>query len=233
MTAADSSHCFYGNQYDSNSTYPCANYPQNQFLCTCNNCTADLYPALGPYKDQPPVCYNGTGTGSRVQNVTVTFDPSKKQSFGDEALTTYLLWSKNAFLQERYGGVSFGHERSEVNSTLDEVKCGSSSSYLCSQSVPCVQNVPEDGPFLATRQSAKVWYSAKGYHAMPSYLNVMNNALMRGSLPPEKQQSQYGTFYICAYVCSAQMAVILFTGFKTISHPFKTSDISKQYYAIT
>ena len=221
-TVDEARDCFEGNdffyRYQVGQTFSCfIDYPEKVLQqCTCVNGTGQevcVDPVQFPLESHP-LCFNGTGTGTRVQDLReppLQFNPS----YANEALTTYLLRSKNSFIQQRYGGVSFGHERSEVNSALDEVRCGSSSSYLCSQSVPCVQNVPEDGPFLATRQSAKVWYSLKGYHAVPSYLNAMNNALMRANLPEDARRMQYKY------------------GFRTVSHPLPTTQLTKQLYAIS
>ena len=41
----------------------------------------------------------------------------------------------------------------------------------------------EEWPFLAARQAAKAWYSFKGYHAIPAYVNTLNNAILRAHLP--------------------------------------------------
>ena len=39
---------------------------------------------------------------------------------------------------------------------------------------------------LAVRKVAKVWYNHRGYHAMPTYLNSINNAILRANLPKDK-----------------------------------------------
>ncbi len=176
-TSADPSKCFPDNSYNASSAYLCPDPPLHSALCTCSaNCSSPV-----PFPPQPS-CYNGTGTGSRVQNLTMSFDPNDPTA-GDETITNYLLQSKQSFVQQRYGGLSFGLVRSEVDESLD----------------------PETIPFLAVREAAKVWYSLKSYHSQPSFINVMNNALMRGELGPDKQQSQYGGLvrlpYVCVCVC--------------------------------
>ena len=35
---------------------------------------------------------------------------------------------------------------------------------------------------FATNRIARVWYNNKGFHAMPTYLNVMNNAILRANV---------------------------------------------------
>ena len=145
----------------------CSHYPPNQFSCSCHACPdADLFPS------ELPPCYSGAVTGSRLQNLTVAYNSSE---LAYEMLTTYFLRSKQAFIESRYGGVSFGHSRDDIDPNLDEV-----------------YNQPNVSlPFLVTHSTAKVWYSLKGYHAMPSYLNVMNNALLRANLE-DKDTSKYG-----------------------------------------
>uniref|UniRef100_A0A8C6UK25 ABC transporter domain-containing protein n=1 Tax=Neogobius melanostomus TaxID=47308 RepID=A0A8C6UK25_9GOBI len=39
---------------------------------------------------------------------------------------------------------------------------------------------------------AQVWYNNKGWHSMVSFVNVLNNALLRASLPPGPQRSIHG-----------------------------------------
>ena len=77
------SHCYYGN----NTPPVCSDHPQHQELCTClENCT-DWVPF--PYHTSPPPCYNGTVTGTRIQNVTLDYDPSNPEE-SYESLTTLL-----------------------------------------------------------------------------------------------------------------------------------------------
>ncbi|XP_068092616.1 ATP-binding cassette sub-family A member 13 isoform X2 [Hyperolius riggenbachi] len=42
------------------------------------------------------------------------------------------------------------------------------------------------------RIQAKVWYSQKGFHALPSYLNYLNNLILWKNLPAEADWKQYG-----------------------------------------
>ena len=101
-----------------------------------------------------------------------------------ESFTEYLLRSKNSFIEKRYGGLTFGHTKTEVDPSVDEINADSNSSL----------------PFLATRSAAKVWYSLKAYHAMPTYINVMNNAILRANLDEDKDPARYGES-LCVCVC--------------------------------
>ncbi|KAJ1200504.1 hypothetical protein NDU88_004328 [Pleurodeles waltl] len=51
-----------------------------------------------------------------------------------------------------------------------------------------------------TKPQAKVWYSHKGFHALPSYLNQMNNMILWRNLPSTLDWKQYGiTLYSKPY----------------------------------
>lgn len=39
---------------------------------------------------------------------------------------------------------------------------------------------------------AQVWYNNKGWHAAVSFVNVMNNGLLRASLPPGSERRKHG-----------------------------------------
>lgn len=150
---------------------PHANYPQRQYNCACKSCK--MHSSVQNEHTAPP-CYNGTCTGSRVLNLTQSYDPLVP----DEeyySLHNYLLRSTASFIEQRYGGVSFGHWKQEVAAPVDRLNSDSGSTL----------------PFLATHSVAKAWYSFKGYHAMPAYLNTLNNAILRGSLK-QVDQSEYG-----------------------------------------
>ena len=90
-------------------------------------------------------------------------------------LISYLLRTKLDFIEERYGGVSFGHVRPDVNASVD------------------TRNLfDESQPFFAAHQAAKVWHTYKGHHSLPAHLNMMNNAILRANLPASIRQSSYG-----------------------------------------
>ena len=159
--------------------FDCTNlddYPQDQFRCTCSNCSdRPLFEIIHP-PHHPPQCYNGSITGTRLQNVTgASYDPTDPEPMY-QTLTTYLLRSKNSFIETRYGGLSFGHSRDEIDPYVDVVNQDSNDSL----------------PFLAAHSAVKVWFSLKGSHALPAYLNTMNNALLRGTVGPEVDPLKYG-----------------------------------------
>ena len=155
------------------TTVQCSDYPQNQLSCHCPSCENQSSFAL-PFHDAAPQCYNETATGSRVLNLTKAYD-SLGPDMDFYSLHEYLHQSTDSFIEQRYGGVSFGHFKDSVAPGVDELNSDSSLTL----------------PFLSTYSAAKAWYSLKGYHAMPAYLNTLNNAILRGNLDP-MQQSEYG-----------------------------------------
>lgn len=183
------SQCYYGNE-------PLTCPPiLDQYICTCeeNACQNDTVPFPFQSPAELPQCYmyNTTDTESRIQNLSSIFTNASDPEGTYELFTEYLLRSKNAFIENRYGGLTFGHVRTEVDPFVDEI------------------NIDPNGtlPFLATRAAAKVWYSFKSYHAMPTYINVMNNAILRANLDEDKDPAKYGKcvcvyVHMCATVCT-------------------------------
>ena len=77
--------------------------------------------------------------------------------------------------------MSFGHERQDVSGYLDRLYNADANGSL---------------PLLAVQEAAKAWYSLKGYHAMPTYLNVLNNAILRANLPNGSSETEHGEWVL-------------------------------------
>uniref|UniRef100_A0A671M5I8 P-type phospholipid transporter n=1 Tax=Sinocyclocheilus anshuiensis TaxID=1608454 RepID=A0A671M5I8_9TELE len=45
---------------------------------------------------------------------------------------------------------------------------------------------------LDTKNNVKIWFNNKGWHGIGAFLNVMNNGILRASLPPGKDARQFG-----------------------------------------
>lgn len=167
------SHCYLN--YSKVDQCPYSDYPQQQYSCACKPCEILQEQSI---VNTAPSCYNGTFTGSRILNLTQSYDPT----IPDAAyynLHNYLLRSSASFIEKRYGGVSLGHFKQDVAAEVDLLNADSGSTL----------------PFLATHSVAKAWYSFKGYHAMPAYLNTLNNAILRSRIK-QMDQSEYGEFRI-------------------------------------
>lgn len=111
------------------------------------------------------VCDRGAAGPIPRELVTITRDTLR--NITDRNISKYLLYTTQTFKLHRYGALSFGEVVSWVPQKLDKVK------------IPSVRR-------LAIREAVKAWYNSKGYHALPTYLNVMNNAILRASLSKEK-----------------------------------------------
>uniref|UniRef100_A0A8C5BHU5 ATP-binding cassette, sub-family A (ABC1), member 4a n=1 Tax=Gadus morhua TaxID=8049 RepID=A0A8C5BHU5_GADMO len=65
----------------------------------------------------------------------------------------------------------------------------------CLQGESCRRTLKDIGIFLRyleTKNNVKVWYNNKGWHAMVSFMNVANNAILRSALPRAAPLDQYG-----------------------------------------
>lgn len=93
--------------------------------------------------------------------------------------TEYYLFTTDLYRLKRYGGLSFDNERPP------SPKNDQSTSRLIDQET--IRNQSEIKKYeliqnLIKNRIARVWYNNKGFHAMPTFLNVMNNALLRANV---------------------------------------------------
>ncbi|XP_041858132.1 ATP-binding cassette sub-family A member 12 isoform X2 [Melanotaenia boesemani] len=78
----------------------------------------------------------------------------------------YLVATANDFIRNRYGGFAFGMP-------------------LPSDLQMDLKTVPKN------RTLSKVWFNPEGHHTMPSYLNSLNNLILRSNIPADKNPSKY------------------------------------------
>ena len=85
----------------------------------------------------------------------------------------YYLYTTELYRLKRYGGLSFDNEQPPPSKahTDDEAQLRGGRRRRSK----LVQN-------LAKPRVARVWYNNKGFHAMPTFLGVMNNALLRANV---------------------------------------------------
>ncbi|XP_047128528.1 ATP-binding cassette sub-family A member 2 isoform X1 [Hydra vulgaris] len=88
------------------------------------------------------------------------------------SMNDYLISTMPKFINHRFGGLSF-----------EEIK-----DYPCSS----LLNITCENIFHIPQNIIKVWYNLKGYHALPVYLNSINNAILRANIPASDDPSQYG-----------------------------------------
>uniref|UniRef100_A0AAV2MP22 ABC transporter domain-containing protein n=1 Tax=Knipowitschia caucasica TaxID=637954 RepID=A0AAV2MP22_KNICA len=82
-------------------------------------------------------------------------------------VSEYLLYTSDRLRLHRYGGLTVGNIQKSVPAAFGN-------------------KVPPLVRKIAVRRAAQVLYNNKGYHSMPTYLNVLNNAILRANLPPSR-----------------------------------------------
>ncbi|XP_018523006.1 LOW QUALITY PROTEIN: phospholipid-transporting ATPase ABCA1 [Lates calcarifer] len=154
-----------------------------------------------------PDCPQGAGglpppqikrlTGDILQNLT-------SYNISDYLVKTYSqilkksLKTKKWVNEFRYGGFSLGGSATQTLSrdhhvqdsimairTRYRVPQNSSLNHL-------LNRLPDFLGGLNSQNNVKVWYNNKGWHAMVSFVNVMNNGLLRASLPPGPERRKHG-----------------------------------------
>ncbi|XP_053380428.1 ATP-binding cassette sub-family A member 2-like isoform X1 [Mercenaria mercenaria] len=105
-------------------------------------------------------------TGDIIQNITSGRNDEQQ----------YFINTNDKYRRHRYGGLTFGTRLLYVPGTSGK-----------SPDFTWLYNM------LATRDNNKVWFNERGHHSMPVYLNSMNNAILRASLPSSQlDPAKYG-----------------------------------------
>ncbi|KAM7409632.1 hypothetical protein PAMA_001224 [Pampus argenteus] len=154
-----------------------------------------------------PDCPQGAGglpppqikrlTGDILQNLT-------SYNISDYLVKTYSqilkksLKTKKWVNEFRYGGFSLGGSATQTLSQAHHVQ-DSIVAIRTRYQVPqnssldrLLNRLPDFLGGLNSKNNVKVWYNNKGWHAMVSFVNVMNNGLLRASLPPGPQRRIHG-----------------------------------------
>ncbi|XP_058380535.1 ATP-binding cassette sub-family A member 2 isoform X4 [Diceros bicornis minor] len=82
-------------------------------------------------------------------------------------VSEYLLFTSDRFRLHRYGALTFGNIQKSIPASFGA-------------------RAPAMVRKIAVRRAAQVFYNNKGYHSMPTYLNTLNNAILRANLPKSK-----------------------------------------------
>ncbi|XP_055516314.1 ATP-binding cassette sub-family A member 2 [Leucoraja erinacea] len=114
------------------------------------------------------------GTGFSCPSGVGGHPPQKKVVTGDimvdisgRNVSEYILHTSDRFRLHRYGGLTFGNVLKSIPASFS------------TQAAPMVRKI-------AVRRTAQAFYNNKGYHSMPTYLNTLNNAILRANLPKSK-----------------------------------------------
>uniref|UniRef100_A0A3P8Y0I9 P-type phospholipid transporter n=1 Tax=Esox lucius TaxID=8010 RepID=A0A3P8Y0I9_ESOLU len=145
----------------------------------------------------PPQIKRSTGdilqnlTGRNISDYLVkTYPQTMKKS-----LTSATKKWINEFRLVEYGGFSLGARGSQSASFPLRVMWSLMSGICVTQNSSLDQllgRLPEFLSGLNSKNNVKVWYNNKGWHAMASFVNVMNNGLLRASLPPGTERLRHG-----------------------------------------
>uniref|UniRef100_A0A674D8X2 P-type phospholipid transporter n=1 Tax=Salmo trutta TaxID=8032 RepID=A0A674D8X2_SALTR len=143
-----------------------------------------------------PDCPPGAGglpPPQRTQNTTDTL-----QDLTGRNMTDFLLKTYKEAGRKRYGGISVGGVNSQVRMTEPEIETvirdlrsllNSSQDNMTDQMLLNTETLLKE---LGTRDNVKVWFYNQAWHSIVSFLNVANNAILRGNLPPGHDPREYG-----------------------------------------
>ncbi|XP_078147403.1 retinal-specific phospholipid-transporting ATPase ABCA4a isoform X1 [Centroberyx gerrardi] len=154
-----------------------------------------------------PVCPAGAGglpPPQRIQSTGDVLMDLTGRNISDYLVKTYPslirtgLKSKYWVNEQRYGGISVGGQLPllEVEpKTIQDVAAQLGRLFNVTGGKYCKQTLKDVKTFLRymeTENNVKVWYNNKGWHAMVSFMNVANNAILRANLPKGANLDEYG-----------------------------------------
>ncbi|KAL6118634.1 uncharacterized protein ACO6RY_03402 [Pungitius sinensis] len=140
-----------------------------------------------------PRAAGGLPPPQRIQNTTETLLDLTGRNVTDFLVKTFERSGKT-----RYGGISVGGVNSQVRLSEAAIKASfrdlkglfnSSRDNLTDQIFQKAETLLKK---LGTKDNLKVWFYNKAWHGMVSFLNVANNAILRGNLPAGQDPLQYG-----------------------------------------
>uniref|UniRef100_A0A3B3VDY7 P-type phospholipid transporter n=1 Tax=Poecilia latipinna TaxID=48699 RepID=A0A3B3VDY7_9TELE len=150
-----------------------------------------------------PVCPEGAGglpPPQRIQSTgDVLFDLTGR-NISDYLVKTYptLIRTRGFSVVSRYGGISVGGQLPVLGvqpKTLQDLaaQLGQLLNLTGGQySEETLKGIGKFLRYMETENNVKVWYNNKGWHAMVSFMNVANNAILRANLPKGADLNEYG-----------------------------------------
>ncbi|XP_072296815.1 retinal-specific phospholipid-transporting ATPase ABCA4-like [Eucyclogobius newberryi] len=154
-----------------------------------------------------PACPIGAGGPPPKQRLEQSGDTMldlTERNISDFLVKTYpslirtSLKSKYWVNEQRYGGLSVGGQLPILDVKPSDIQeafyaLGRLLNITAGRhSRLALRNI---GPFLKYMESEyniKVWYNNKGWHAVVSFMNVANNAILRAFLPPHAKPAEFG-----------------------------------------
>ncbi|XP_063792321.1 ATP-binding cassette sub-family A member 2 [Pseudophryne corroboree] len=121
------------------------------------------------------------GTGFSCPSGVGGHPPQMKVVTGDimvdisgRNVSEYVLYTSDRFRLHRYGALTFGNVQKSIPASFE------------AKAPPMLRKI-------AVRHTAQAFYNNKGYHSMPTYLNALNNAILRANLPASRgNRAAYG-----------------------------------------
>lgn len=154
-----------------------------------------------------PECPEGAGglpPPQRTQRSTEVLQDLTNRNISDYLVKTYpalirsSLKSKFWVNEQRYGGISIGGKLPAIPIS-GEALVGFLSGLGQMMNVsggPVTREASKEMldflKHLETTDNIKVWFNNKGWHALVSFLNVAHNAILRASLPRDRDPEEYG-----------------------------------------
>ncbi|KFM79927.1 ATP-binding cassette sub-family A member 1, partial [Stegodyphus mimosarum] len=136
--------------------------------------------------------------GSTPPHVTVSSSDIIYNMTGRN-VSDWLIKTRKDFYKQRYGGFTFGLKNplSAVNFTLIHYMVRRFAGKFLTENqtdkvhdiVIAIENKLRS---LEVFDNVKVWFNNKGWASSVSYMNAMNNIILRSSLPPGANASYYG-----------------------------------------
>ncbi|XP_053447493.1 retinal-specific phospholipid-transporting ATPase ABCA4 isoform X1 [Nycticebus coucang] len=154
-----------------------------------------------------PECPEGAGgfpPPQRTQRSTEILQDLTNRNISDFLVKTYpaliksSLKSKFWVNEQRYGGISIGGKLPGIPVT-GEALVGFLSDLgriMNMSGGPITREASKEVSdflkHLETQENIKVWFNNKGWHAMVIFLNVAHSAILRASLPKDRDPEEYG-----------------------------------------
>ncbi|NXJ15448.1 ABCA4 protein, partial [Odontophorus gujanensis] len=154
-----------------------------------------------------PECPPGAGglpPPQRVQHSTEVLQDLTHRNISDFLVKTYPILIKGSLKskywvnEQRYGGISIGGKLPILHVSGDEVvnflsNLGRMMNVTGGQtSLAAAKEFSNFLKYMETEDNIKVWFNNKGWHAMVSFLNVANNAILRANLRTGQAPEEYG-----------------------------------------
>uniref|UniRef100_A0A8C2EIU1 P-type phospholipid transporter n=1 Tax=Cyprinus carpio TaxID=7962 RepID=A0A8C2EIU1_CYPCA len=133
-----------------------------------------------------PDCPEGAGGIPPPQMKSMTGD--FLQNLTGRNISDYLIKTYPQILKKRFRFYLF------LKTLSNKLKTSVLTAEMCNFSIShtLLQRLPDVLTGLTSQNNVKVWFNNKGWHAMASFVNIMNNGLLRANLPPDVERRKYG-----------------------------------------